>query len=162
MNIFETLIKTLTHNSLTIAVAESLTGGMLASEMVSVPGASKAFAGGVVTYCDAAKRSMTGVSGETLERFGAISAQAAEQMAEGAAKAFETDIGISTTGNAGPDADEKKPVGLVYIGFYKDGTAGSIEFSFSGNRDEIRKAAAEKAAEICVKLIDSVGEISCL
>lgn len=108
-------IKLLAEKGLTLACAESVTGGMVSSRLVGVAGASKVFKGGAVTYNDAAKADMLGVSSDSLEKYGAVSPEVAEEMAKGALEEFGADIGLSTTGNAGPDAQGKAPVGQVYV-----------------------------------------------
>ena len=110
------LIKTLLDKKSTVATAESCTGGMVAARLTSVSGASGAFKYGAVTYCNEAKNILLGVSTETLDEHGAISAETAKEMSEGIRKVMNADIGISVTGNAGPGAAENKPVGLVFIG----------------------------------------------
>lgn len=109
----------LLSKNLTISTAESLTGGMLASKLVDFPGISKVFSEGFVCYSDGAKAESLGVDRKILEKHGAVSKEVAEAMAEGAAKKSGSDIGISTTGIAGPDGgSEETPVGTVYIGLY--------------------------------------------
>ena len=89
---------------------------MVAARLTSVSGASGAFKYGAVTYCNEAKNVLLGVSTETLDEHGAISAETAKEMAEGIRKVMNADIGVSVTGNAGPGAAENKPLGLVFIG----------------------------------------------
>lgn len=107
--------KELARRGMTLACAESLTGGMVAARIVNVPGASNVLKGGIVAYNDEAKAELLGVSRETLEKHGAVSEQAALEMARGALKRFGADVGVSTTGNAGPDAQGGAPVGQVYV-----------------------------------------------
>ncbi len=151
--IFPDLVKKLSARGLTLSCAESLTGGLLASSVVDVPGASKVFKGGFVTYCDEAKHSQLGVLKETLKKNGAISEETAREMAAGAAKALGTDIAIATTGNAGPDADEGKPVGLVYIGLYYQGNCQAFCHHFTGTRKEIRLQTVRAAARHCMIML---------
>ena len=110
------LIKMLLDKKATVATAESCTGGMVAARLTSVSGASGAFKYGAITYCNEAKNVLLGVSTETLDEHGAISAETAREMAIGIRGIMNADIGVSVTGNAGPGAAENKPVGLVYIG----------------------------------------------
>lgn len=129
-----------------LALAESCTGGMIAARMVNVPGVSEVFETGFVTYANAAKIRLLGVREETLSTHGAVSAQTAEEMARGAAKAAYAQAAIGVTGIAGPDGGtEEKPVGLVYIGCYVNGTVQVEEYRFKGNRESVRKSAAETA-----------------
>ena len=152
-NVFKELLDILKEKNMTIASAESLTGGLLASSLVDIPGASKCFKEGFVTYCDEAKIRTLGVSKDTIRKYGAISAQTAREMASGAAMNSGCDIAVSTTGNAGPDCDEGKEAGLVYIGIYSNGRARAFEFHFKGGRDSVRKQTAETAASLLMSNI---------
>lgn len=147
------LISLLKENNLTIATAESLTGGMLASSLVDVPGASKCFKEGFVTYCDEAKMRTLGVPSDIIQKHGAISSETAFEMAKGAAEKSGCSISISTTGNAGPDCDEGKDAGLVYIGINILGNITTHEFHFSGDRDSVRKQTVETAISLCISEI---------
>lgn len=138
----EKLIK----ENLTISSAESCTGGMLSARLVNVPSISKVFIEGAVTYSNQAKVSRLSVKKETLEKYGAVSKETAIEMAEGIAKTANTDIGISTTGIAGPDGGtNEKPVGLVYIGLYIKGNTLVKELNIKGNREKIRTRATIEA-----------------
>ncbi|MDD3394353.1 MAG: competence/damage-inducible protein A [Anaerotignum sp.] len=132
----------------TIAVAESCTGGEIASQLVRYPGISEVFIEGCVTYSNEAKMKRLGVLAETLVTCGAVSKETAMEMAEGIAKTAGADIGIATTGVAGPEGGtEDKPVGLVYIGLYNKGTVEAKEFHFAGNRNKIRDRATFQALD---------------
>ena len=134
-----TVCKLLSDRGLTLATAESCTGGMLASRIVDHPGASSVFLDGSVAYSNAAKTTRLGVSPDTLEKFGAVSAETATEMAEGAARSSGADIGLSTTGIAGPDGGSaEKPVGRVHIGIHAFGKSSSIELNLRGDRAKIR------------------------
>ena len=145
-----------------LAVAESLTGGLLAAEFVSVSGASKVFLGSITAYQNSIKQNLLDVPANVLESRGAVSAETAESMAVGVREHFahaagvplERVIGISTTGVAGPDADGDKPVGLVFLGFALPGhEVYSQRFEFQGNRAEIRAAAVRSAvSELLAKI----------
>lgn len=133
-----------------LAVAESLTGGLLAAEFVAVPGASRVFLGSITAYQNSIKKNLLGVPANVLESSGAVSAETAEAMATGASEHFaraagvpnDLVIGISTTGVAGPDPDGDKPVGLVFIGFALPGhKVSSRRLELTGDRDQIRSAA---------------------
>lgn len=138
----EKLIK----ENLTISSAESCTGGMLSARLVNVPSISKVFIEGAVTYSNQAKVSRLSVKKETLEKYGAVSKETAIEMAEGIAKTANTDIGISTTGIAGPDGGtNEKPVGLVYIGLYIKGNTLVKELNIKGNREKVRTRATIEA-----------------
>lgn len=135
----ECIVKLLKDKGLTLSCAESCTGGMVTSKLVNFPGASAVLVEGVVAYSNTSKINRLGVKLETLEEYGAVSKQVAAQMAEGIAKASNSDIGISTTGIAGPNSnDTLKPVGLVYVGIYFNNTTIVKEFNFLGDREKIR------------------------
>lgn len=132
------LIADLTRDSRTLAVAESLTGGLLASTIVSVPGASMCFRGGVVTYMTDTKASVLGVSQEQLDETGPVDPTVAEQMARGVAELFNADIGLSTTGVAGPGPADGHEAGTVVVGLYTSRGASSAVFHFDGQRQDVR------------------------
>ncbi len=117
MNHLEELVaQLLTEQKLTISVAESCTGGLIAHRLTNVPGSSAYFMGGVVAYANEVKEQVLGVSGETLAAHGAISEEIAREMARGARRLFDTDVAISATGIAGPTGGTpQKPVGLAYV-----------------------------------------------
>lgn len=154
------LAELLLEKGMTIAFAESCTGGMIAGRLVNVPGVSKAFGTGYVTYSNKAKRKLLGVKKSTLKQFGAVSVQTAKEMARGALLASGADIAVSVTGIAGPDGGtDKKPVGLVYIGCCVQGRTFVQEYHFLGNREKIREstvAAALTFARSCI--LEYTGE----
>ncbi len=128
---------------LTLAVAESCTGGMIARMITDTPGASEYFLGGVVSYANSAKVAMLGVRADLLEAHGAVSEQVAAAMAEGARENFGSDFGLSVTGIAGPTGGSAdKPVGLVYIALTGPGGSTVHRHIFSGARNIIRRRAA--------------------
>ena len=133
----------------TLAGAESCTGGLFSSRLTAVPGASRCFLGGAVTYSNASKRQLLGVSAESLEREGAVSAVVAGEMARGARRLLRADWGVAITGIAGPDGgSEKKPVGLVYIACAgPEGAAAVVERRFHGDRERVRAYAAALALD---------------
>ncbi len=138
----EVLGEMLVSKKLTIATAESCTGGMVSSKFINYPGISSVFIEGAVTYSNEAKISRLGVKAETLEKYGAVSSEVAAEMAQGIAKAAGTDIGLSTTGIAGPGGgSEEKPVGLVYVGLYIKGEVKTKMLRLFGNRQKIRERA---------------------
>ncbi|MBN8569906.1 MAG: competence/damage-inducible protein A [Ignavibacteria bacterium] len=146
--------KMLTEKNLSISTAESCTGGMLSSRITDVSGSSSYFAGGVVAYSNEFKIKFLDVKEETLREFGAVSEETAKQMAEGVRKHFNTDIGISTTGIAGPGGGtDKKPVGLVYIGYSDKNTTFASKFLFGNFRERNKKRAAQMALEILRKAL---------
>ena len=129
----------LTERELTIAAAESCTGGLLSHILTGVSGSSAYFIGGVVAYSNQIKESILGVSNETLEKFGAVSAQTAQEMAQGISQKFNTTIGLSTTGIAGPTGGTpEKPVGLVWIGLHFNDKTFAHECHFEGDRESVK------------------------
>lgn len=150
----EQIVGLLQEKKVTLATAESCTGGMLASRIIDVPGVSEVFKAGFVTYANEAKRNLIGVKEETLAQFGAVSEQTAREMVLGAIKAAKADMAVATTGIAGPGGGTKeKPVGLVYIAC---GSADDIIVErclFSGSRKEIRQASVEHALGMLYKEI---------
>jgi PncC family amidohydrolase len=132
---------------LTVATAESCTGGLVAVAMTAVPGSSGYVLGGVVSYSNAAKTSLLGVAEAALRAHGAVSAQVARAMAEGCRDRFASDLAVSVTGIAGPDGGSAaKPVGLTYIGLAGPGGLLDVRrLVFDGDREANRDAAAEAA-----------------
>ena len=118
------------QSPMTLAAAESLTGGNVAARITAISGSSGYFLGSIVAYANEAKAALLGVMEETLATRGAVSAECAREMAEGAQRAFGADLAVATTGIAGPSgATERKPVGLVYIGLIRDPlTSSKIKF----------------------------------
>lgn len=132
------IIKKLMQDKKTISVAESCSGGLLASSFIDVPGVSEVFMEGLVTYSNEAKMERLGVKKETLEKYGAVSAETAKEMVCG----LKTDVGISVTGIAGPGgATEEKPVGLVYMGIKVNDEIFIEKKIFSGPRRKVRERA---------------------
>lgn len=142
----QAVAQALHEGSVTVSVAESCTGGMIASRLVNVPGISEAFLEGHVTYANEAKVRVLGVSHRTLETYGAVSEETAREMAEGLRERSGADICVATTGVAGPDGGtEEKPVGLVWIGLAtKDGTQTKM-LQLGGDRQRIRTLATLNA-----------------
>jgi PncC family amidohydrolase len=132
---------------LTVSVAESCTGGLVAAAITDVAGSSGYFVGGVVSYANSAKQALLDVPEATLEAHGAVSAQVAKAMALGARARFGTTLAASITGIAGPDGgSDEKPVGLTYVGLaLADGEVDVRRFQLAGDRSANRQAAAEAA-----------------
>lgn len=141
----EYVIRLCIQNKMKITCAESCTGGLLASKLVSVAGASDCFERSYVTYSDRAKKEELMVSEETLCKWTAVSGQTAAEMAAGARKRAQADIALSVTGYAGPDSGGGEEVGLVYIGCAVKGGVSVKECHFQGTRTQIREQAADMA-----------------
>ncbi|MEY9857268.1 nicotinamide-nucleotide amidase [Catenulispora sp. GAS73] len=135
----------------TVAVAESLTGGLLAAAITSVPGASAVFRGSVTAYATEIKASVLGVDADLLARQGAVDAEVARQMAEGVRRLFGASIGLSTTGVAGPTEQDGKPVGLVYVGYCASGRPTAEELHLEGDREAIRAQTVLRALSRALK-----------
>lgn len=141
-------------NRLTVTTAESCTGGLLAGRLINVPGISEYLKEGYVTYSNEAKEKLLGVPTETLAEYGAVSAQTAETMAEGGAKAADADLCIAVTGIAGPDGGtEEKPVGLVYMSCYCRGTCYTEKNQYTGSRSKIREYSVASALTLLRRAI---------
>ncbi|AOY76039.1 competence/damage-inducible protein A [Clostridium formicaceticum] len=139
----EVVGKMLIDHKLTIATAESCSGGLLAAKIINYPGISSVFMEGVITYSNEAKIQRLGVKPETLQTYGAVSRETAGEMAAGVAKMGNTDIGISITGIAGPTGGTaEKPVGLIYAGLSIKGKLHTKELFFKGDRQKLRNFAA--------------------
>lgn len=146
--------KLLCDKKLTISTAESCTGGLVASSLIEYPGISDIFMEGAVTYSNEAKMRRLGVKKETLDKYGAVSRETAEEMAIGIAREAKTNIGLSTTGIAGPGGGTlEKPIGLVYIGIYINGKTKVERLELSGTRDKVRRRATLNALNILRKEI---------
>ncbi len=179
------IIKELIKHGLTVTTVESCTGGMIAAALTDVPGSSEVFKRGFVTYCDEAKHEMVGVRTETLEKYTAVSAQTAAEMAEGGARAAKADCCVSVTGYAGSDmgsgdgereaAAEKsegsgksegtekseefvsgEPVGLVYVGCCMCGETEVKELRLTGTRAQIRAQARDEALALLEKRLERI------
>ena len=147
------MVKLLKKYELTVTTAESCTGGMIASAIVSVAGASACFKEGYITYSNEAKKKLLGVREDTLKQYTVVSAQVAQEMAAGAAAAAQSSLAVSVTGVAGPDPDEGNPVGLVYIGIAFEGSVYAARFQFTGSREEIRRQAACEALALALGVV---------
>ncbi len=153
-NVEKAVVDFLLANHMQIATAESCTGGLLAGRLVDVPGVSDVFGEGYITYSNKAKEKNLGVKRLTLAKYGAVSAQTAEEMALGAARAARADVGVSVTGIAGPGGGtDEKPVGLVYIGCCVNGRACAEEYHFTGSRAEVRRQSVAAALELTWKCL---------
>ncbi|MFV2118981.1 CinA family protein [Streptomyces sp. Act-28] len=147
------VLRLLVERGQTLAVAESLTGGLVAAELTAVPGASRAFRGSVTAYATSLKRDLLGVDGELLERRGAVDADVALQMARGVRSRLGAAWGAATTGVAGPDPQDGQPVGTVYVavcgppgGAAAEGKVAALRLN--GDRAEIRRGSVLSVLEL--------------
>jgi len=143
--IAQSVVKKLTKKKATLSVAESVTGGGLASAITEVSGSSKVFVGGVIAYDDSIKISELKVDAKTLKRFTAVSEEVAKEMAVGALKKFKTDYAIATTGVAGPGKAYGQKAGTVWVAIASKKEVFAIALALSGSRDLIRHATIESA-----------------
>ena len=145
------------RRGLTVATAESLTGGALSSAIVDVPGASKVLRGGVVAYATALKAQLLGVDRDLLARRGAVDADVAAQMCDGVRRLLGAAVGVSTTGVAGPDPQDGQPPGTVFVAVAADwlGPAGLVRrCDLRGDRAEVRAAAVEAALGLLAEAVE--------
>ncbi|GEC10139.1 competence damage-inducible protein A [Streptomyces spinoverrucosus] len=147
------VVRLLTVRGETVAVAESLTGGLVAAELTAVPGASKAFRGSVTAYATELKHELLGVDATLLAQRGAVDPQVAAQMAAGVRKALGADWGIATTGVAGPEPQDGQPVGTVFVAL--DGPFGPASGSAGGGKVEALRLNGHRA-EIRMESVRSV------
>jgi PncC family amidohydrolase len=143
----------LAQRGLTVATAESMTGGSVADLVSAAPGASATFLGGVVSYATEVKQKVLGVGDEVVEEFGVVSAPCAAEMATGVRQLVGADYAVSTTGVAGPDPQEGKPVGLVYVGVAGPYGVDTHELQLSGERAEIRAEATRRAVTLLLEAV---------
>ncbi|PID80000.1 MAG: competence/damage-inducible protein A [Clostridiales bacterium] len=149
LTLAEIVVNLLLEHELTIGVAESCTGGQLAAELTAIAGVSKAFIGGVVSYSNAQKMRLLGVSEKTLQAHGAVSAETALEMVQGLIKLTASDIGVAITGIAGPGGGTaEKPVGLVYIGIAYKGQFFVERYNFKRDRAKNRQYATLTALKL--------------
>lgn len=156
MKLEEKIVEELKKRNYTMTTAESCTGGLLAGRILNVSGASAVYNEGHITYSNEAKERILGVSQETLETYGAVSPQTAKEMALGAAWAANAQVGLATTGIAGPTGGTKeKPVGLVYVACSVWGQVEVKECRFQGTREENRNRAVEEALQLLDKILSN-------
>ncbi|MBA2312901.1 MAG: competence/damage-inducible protein A [Actinobacteria bacterium] len=139
----------------TVAVAESLTGGLIAAELTTVPGASGFFLGSLVCYSTGSKETVAGVPAEILVRAGAVSEETAAALAEGAARVFGANVGISATGVAGPDHQEGKPKGTIHVAVAFEGRAEVNSVTGYGDRGNVRAMAVTAALDLARRVLDA-------
>ena len=147
------LERVLREGRLTIAVAESCTGGLLAAALTDLPGSSAWFLGGVVAYSNDAKVDLLGIPREVIEREGAVSEPVARAMAEAAVERFGADVGVAVTGIAGPASEGEKPVGLTFVGASHGGRTEVREYHWAGGRASNRVASVEAALQLVADIL---------
>jgi nicotinamide-nucleotide amidase len=153
----EDTVTTAIARSQTVATAESLTAGMVAAVLADTPGASGMLQGGVVSYQNSVKAEVLGVPRDLLDSVGAVDGRVAEAMAEGARRVCGADIGVSTTGVAGPEPHGGKDVGSVFIGVATAAGSASFGYNFEGSRPEIRGQACAAALERLLEALKAEG-----
>ena len=137
----------------TLCTAESCTGGGIGAALTAVPGSSEVYKGGIISYTNEIKQKLLGINPFLLKNLGAVSAPIAEAMAIGARNALNTDIAVSVTGLAGPGGDDYgNPVGRVYIGYADESRTLHREFTFSGDREDVRRQSVEAALKLILEL----------
>ena len=154
------VVHTLVERGLTIACAESLTGGLLVAELIRVPGASATVRGGVVAYDTRLKHTLLGVDLDLLAAEGPVHPEVARQMARGVAHAaavdgIDADVGIATTGVAGPTGQDGQPPGTVYIGVAFSGAVHAIRLALTGTRAQIRAETVHRAIQAIEAALES-------
>ncbi len=142
----------------TLVTAESLTGGGIGAALTAVPGSSRVYKGGIISYTNWVKANLLGVPEEILETRGAVSEETARAMATGVRKRLEADIAVAVTGLAGPDGDEfGNPVGMVYIAYADALQSLVLERHFSGTREEIRNQTIQDALRLVLRCAEPQG-----
>jgi PncC family amidohydrolase len=150
------LAEELVRRGLTLATAESCTGGGLSRLLTTIPGASAFFIGGIIAYQNRIKSELLGVSEQTLADYGAVSSATAIAMAEGCRDRFSTDVAVSITGIAGPGGGSlEKPIGLVFLAVAVDQRTCVAKHNFPGNREQVREAAISAALDLILEAITS-------
>ena len=137
----------------TLVTAESLTGGGIGAALTAISGSSSVYKGGIISYTNEVKHHILGVESDTLEQFGAVSAQTAAEMAAGVREVLHADVAVSVTGLAGPGGDEfGNPVGTVFVG-YEDKSQSAVKHCcFSGDREQIRDKTIEAALNLILEM----------
>lgn len=154
------LAQLLVDRSWRIAVAESCTGGLLGSSITDLPGSSDYFAGGVIAYSNHVKIDLLGVSERLIAVHGAVSEAVALEMAAGCRALLGTEVGVATTGVAGPSGTESKPVGLVYVAVATEAGVVVRRFCWSGNRIENKRATVEAALQLTAAIIAGKEDVT--
>jgi PncC family amidohydrolase len=149
------IVERYTARGLTLALAETDTGGMAGGRITSVPGSSKVFPGAVVAYSNRVKMRLLGVPEDLLRTHGAVSAECAQAMADGVRAALGTDVAVAATGIAGPTGgNAEKPIGTVYIAISREGEGRAERHNFDGDRQAIRNAFADAMLAMAAKVVE--------
>lgn len=139
---------------MTLATAESCTGGLIGKCLTDIAGASSVYLGGVISYTNGVKHRLLGVEQSTLDAYTAVSRETAKEMARGARQVVKADLGVSVTGLAGPDGDGTgRPVGLVYIAIDSEGFSFCRELHLEGDRQAIREQAAASVLQLVLDFV---------
>ncbi len=152
------LVERLIRSRRTVAVAESLTGGLVMAALTSVPGASAVIRGGVVAYATQVKHEVLGVDGDLLDRVGAVDGEVAMQMADGARETIGADFGVATTGVAGPDGQDGKAPGVVFVAVTTPFGRWHRELLLDGDRDAIRTRSSIAALELLTDVLTTLDK----
>ena len=153
------VLESLARRGETVATAESLTGGLLSARLTDVPGASRSFVGGVVSYATRVKVSALGVPADVVERHGVISEECAVAMARGVRDRLDATWGVATTGVAGPDAQEGRPVGTVWVAVAGPDRVEARELALGGDRTAVRQASCDAALSVLDGILGGDGAI---
>ena len=157
------LLAELRRRTWTVGTAESLTGGLVAAAIIDVPGASSSMRGGVIAYDMRVKRELLGVDGDLLAAHGAVHADVARQMSEGVRRALrvdgrDADVGLATTGIAGPESPDGQPVGLVHLGVTTPAGYWGRKQIYMGTRDEIRRRTVDGVIALALNALAAARE----
>lgn len=153
------LIGLLKSSGLSIACAESLTGGLFASELCQQPGASQVFKGGVIAYQTSIKHDVLGVEQWLIDNYGVVSAEVAQAMAQAALTLFQSDIAVSFTGNAGPTVQDNRPVGMVFMAIATKDKSVVFNDMLVGDRNRIRQQCVELMFERLMTMFRNVSNV---
>lgn len=152
-NIIQDIHTIFKNQNITLSIAESCTGGLISHYITTLPGASKFFSAGIVSYSIDAKLNILGVSQETISKFGVVSEETAKEMADKVRKLANTDFSISTTGNLGPETLEDKEKGLIYIGVSHKFKTFTKTLRLKGNREENKKDASAESLKFLLEIL---------
>jgi nicotinamide-nucleotide amidase len=158
VSLADDVLQALARRGWSIGAAESLTGGLVVAALVDVPGASAHVRGGIVAYATDLKATALGVDPDLLAARGPVDPAVAEQMAQGARRVLGADVGVATTGVAGPDAQGDHPVGTVFAAVATPLGSVVSAFRLAGSRDDIRRATVDRALELCLGQLGTIGD----